>query len=46
MLLMPAYMFSVIVIYKHRENIKRLLNGTERRLGDKKPSQEPSEPRK
>ena len=41
-----AALFSVIVIYKHRENIKRLLNGTERRIGDKKPSQEPSEPRK
>ena len=41
-----ATLFSVIVIYKHRENIKRLLNGTERRIGDKKPSQEPSEPRK
>ena len=33
-----AALFSVIVIYKHRENIKRLLNGTERRIGDKKPS--------
>ena len=41
-----AALFSVIVIYKHRENIKRLLNGTERRIGDKKPSQEPSDPRK
>ena len=41
-----AALFSVIVIYKHRENIKRLLNGTERRIGDKKSSQEPSEPRK
>ena len=41
-----AALFSVIVIYKHRENIKRLLNGTERRIGDKKPSQETSEPRK
>ena len=30
-------LFAVIVIYKHRENIKRLLNGTERRIGDSKP---------
>ena len=27
---------SISVIFKHRENIKRLLNGTERKIGDKK----------
>ncbi len=27
---------TVSVIYTHRENIKRLLNGTERKLGEKK----------
>lgn len=41
-----AALFSVIVIYKHRENIKRLLNGTERRIGDKKPEQEQPEAKK
>ena len=30
-------LFAIIVIYKHKENIKRLLNGTERRIGDSKP---------
>lgn len=41
-----AALFSVIVIYKHRENIKRLLNGTERRIGDKKPTaDQPTEPK-
>lgn len=28
--------FTALAFYKHRENIKRLLNGTERRLGDPK----------
>ena len=27
---------TLSVIYTHRENIKRLLNGTERKLGEKK----------
>lgn len=27
---------SALAIFKHRENIKRLLNGTERKLGEKK----------
>lgn len=31
-----AALFSVIVIFKHRGNIQRLINGTERRIGDKK----------
>lgn len=31
-----AALFSVIIIYKHKDNIKRLLNGTERRIGDPK----------
>lgn len=34
-----AALFSVVVIYKHRGNIQRLLNGTERRIGDKKPEE-------
>ncbi|WP_300278262.1 glycerol-3-phosphate 1-O-acyltransferase PlsY [Peptacetobacter sp.] len=33
----PVTIFLVIsVIYTHRENIKRILNGTERKLGEKK----------
>ena len=32
-----AALFSVIVIWKHRSNIKRLLNGTEKRIGGQKP---------
>lgn len=36
-----ALVFSVIVIYMHRENIKRLMNGTEKRIGQKsEPEQE------
>jgi acyl phosphate:glycerol-3-phosphate acyltransferase len=27
---------SISVVFKHRENIKRLLNGTERKIGEKK----------
>ncbi len=30
-----SIIFPVLVIYSHRENIKRLLNGTERKLGQK-----------
>ena len=33
-----ALIFSVVVIYMHRDNIKRLLNGTESRFGQKKHS--------
>jgi acyl phosphate:glycerol-3-phosphate acyltransferase len=36
-----AALFSVIVIYKHKNNIRRLLNGTEKRIGDKKPVTQP-----
>lgn len=36
-----AALFSVIVIYKHKDNIHRLLNGTEKRIGDKKPVTQP-----
>lgn len=36
-----AALFSVIVIYKHKDNIRRLLNGTEKRIGDKKPVTQP-----
>lgn len=36
-----AALFSVIVIYKHKDNICRLLNGTEKRIGDKKPVTQP-----
>jgi glycerol-3-phosphate acyltransferase PlsY len=36
-----AVLFSVIVIYKHKDNIRRLLNGTEKRIGDKKPVTQP-----
>ena len=32
-----SMIFSVVVIFMHRENIKRLINGTERRIGDSKP---------
>ena len=35
-----ALVFSVIVIYMHRENIKRLLNGTEKRIGQKTQGEE------
>jgi glycerol-3-phosphate acyltransferase PlsY len=31
-----AFAFTLSAFYKHRENIKRLLNGTERKLGDPK----------
>ncbi len=31
-------LFSALAIFKHRGNISRLLNGTERRIGDKKSS--------
>ena len=31
-----ALFLSASVIFKHRENIKRLLNGTERKIGEKK----------
>lgn len=40
-----AALFSAIVIFKHRSNIQRLLNGTERRIGDKKPSTAQPEPK-
>lgn len=29
-----SFLFAVSAFYKHRENIKRLLNGTERKLGE------------
>ncbi len=35
-----AVLFSLIVIWRHRGNIQRLLNGTERRIGDKKPEEQ------
>ena len=35
-----AVLFSLIVIWRHRSNIQRLLNGTERRIGDKKPEEQ------
>ena len=31
-----AFLMAALVIWRHKENIKRLLNGTERKLGDKK----------
>ena len=34
--LMATLFLTISVIYTHRENIKRLLNGTERKLGEKK----------
>ena len=34
--LLATLFLTVSVIYTHRENIKRLLNGTERKLGEKK----------
>lgn len=30
-----SIVFPVLVIYSHRKNIRRLLNGTERKIGDK-----------
>lgn len=30
-----AFLMSVVVIFRHRSNIKRLVNGTERKLGQK-----------
>lgn len=35
-----AVLFSLIVIWRHRGNIQRLLNGTERRIGEKKPEEQ------
>ena len=29
-------LMAALVIWRHKENIKRLLSGTERKLGDKK----------
>ena len=34
--LIATLFLTVSVIYTHRENIKRLLSGTERKLGEKK----------
>ena len=34
--LIATLFLTISVIYTHRENIKRLLNGTERKLGEKK----------
>ena len=34
--LLATLFLTISVIYTHRENIKRLLNGTERKLGEKK----------
>ncbi|GAA0707752.1 glycerol-3-phosphate 1-O-acyltransferase PlsY [Paraclostridium ghonii] len=34
--LVVTLFLSALAIFKHRENIKRLLNGTERKLGEKK----------
>lgn len=34
--LIVTLFLSISVIFKHRENIKRLLNGTERKIGEKK----------
>ncbi|MEG1449081.1 MAG: glycerol-3-phosphate acyltransferase, partial [Oscillospiraceae bacterium] len=31
-----ASVIAVMIIFMHRENIKRLLNGTERKFGEKK----------
>jgi len=31
-----TFLMAALVIWRHKENIKRLLNGTERKLGDKK----------
>lgn len=31
-----AFLMAALVIWRHKENIKRLLNGTERKLGEKK----------
>ena len=31
-----AFAFAALAFYKHKENIKRLVNGTERKLGDPK----------
>jgi glycerol-3-phosphate acyltransferase PlsY len=31
-----VFIFTALAFYKHRENIKRLLSGTERKIGEKK----------
>lgn len=41
-----AALFSVIVIYKHKDNIRRLLNGTEKRIGEKKAAPQPEHGKK
>lgn len=33
-----VFMLSCLIIWRHKDNIKRLLNGTEPKLGDKKPT--------
>ena len=38
-----AALMAVLVIYMHRANIKRLLNGTESRFGQKKKAESPKE---
>lgn len=35
-----TFIFAALAVYKHRGNIKRLLNGTERRIGDKKKTEQ------
>lgn len=37
-----AALFSILVLYKHKDNIKRLMNGTENRFGQKKNTEEQS----
>ena len=40
---LPAVIFmSALLVWRHRENIRKLLNGTESKLGEKKPSAEPA----
>lgn len=34
--LLVTLFLSISVVFKHRENIKRLINGTERKIGEKK----------
>jgi acyl phosphate:glycerol-3-phosphate acyltransferase len=39
-LIIVAAAISLLAIYKHRSNIQRLMNGTENRIGKKKPQEE------
>ncbi|HET8707628.1 MAG TPA: glycerol-3-phosphate 1-O-acyltransferase PlsY [Pseudomonadales bacterium] len=39
--LMMLLVLSAMLIYRHQENIRKLLSGTERKIGEKKPTSQP-----